>query len=254
MRYLSSISLAIIVLMALACSSTDIEATVEARLAQERGIEATVQARLAEETAAQPTPAPTATKIPVPTATPTPTPTPIPTDTPEPTATPTPAPTATPAPLIPTPTWSSRFQKTPRPTATPIPRPSYPSNRIDSLNATVKNVRFFETGGGHIDQEDREYNGFFKADEARYIAWELHLNYPEHYRDIDFVIHWQVFQDGKRIFRGDASQRIEASWIGSWHTKSYGCEDTGCWDAGFYEMDFYVEGDFIARGDFEVYD
>jgi len=53
MRYLSTLSLAIIVhvllsivvLMALAaCSSTDIEATVEARLAQERGIEATVKA------------------------------------------------------------------------------------------------------------------------------------------------------------------------------------------------------------------
>jgi len=58
MRYLSSISLALVVLMALACSSTDIEATVEARLGQERAIEAAVEARVKEEKASQPTPTP----------------------------------------------------------------------------------------------------------------------------------------------------------------------------------------------------
>ena len=47
MRYLSSISLALIVLMALACTATpNIDATVEARVAQERAIEATVEARV----------------------------------------------------------------------------------------------------------------------------------------------------------------------------------------------------------------
>ena len=50
MRYLSSISLALIVLMALACTATpaeptrNIEATVEARLAQERAVGKTVEA------------------------------------------------------------------------------------------------------------------------------------------------------------------------------------------------------------------
>ena len=77
MRYLSSISLALIVLMALACTATpaeptpNIDATVEARLAQEREIEATVEARLAEEKPAKPTPIPTVkrppTKVPTPT-------------------------------------------------------------------------------------------------------------------------------------------------------------------------------------------
>ena len=55
MRYLSSISLALIVhvllsigvLMTLACTATpNIDATVEARVAQERAIEATVEARV----------------------------------------------------------------------------------------------------------------------------------------------------------------------------------------------------------------
>jgi len=50
MRYLTSISLAVVVLMTLACAATpDIDATVEARLAQERAIGATVEARLRSE-------------------------------------------------------------------------------------------------------------------------------------------------------------------------------------------------------------
>ena len=74
MRYLSSISLALVVLMALAaCSSTDIEATVEARLGQERAIEATVEAwvKVREEQASEPTATPWVVRVTAePTATP----------------------------------------------------------------------------------------------------------------------------------------------------------------------------------------
>ena len=70
MRYLTSISLALIVLMALACTdapttpapTSNIEATVQARVAQERAIaeptpniDGTVEARLAQERAAEKT-------------------------------------------------------------------------------------------------------------------------------------------------------------------------------------------------------
>ena len=52
MRYLSSISLALIVLMALACTAEptpNIDATVEAKVARERAIEATIEARVKNE-------------------------------------------------------------------------------------------------------------------------------------------------------------------------------------------------------------
>jgi len=140
-------------------------------------------------------------------------------------------------------------------TATPIPRPSYPSNRIASLNATVENVRFYEGDREGLDEiEDREYNGFFKSDEARYINWELHLNYPEHYSEIAFVVHWQLFKGRERLTRQDTEASISASWTGSYHSKGWGRNTPGSWDAGFYEIDFYVEGEFVARGSFEIYD
>jgi hypothetical protein len=101
--------------MALACTAMpatlaptpNIDATVEAKLAQERAVEATVEARLKEEKASQPTPKPDATNIPTPTLTPKPKPTatrvrptrpPVPTRWPTWTPAPATTPTATPAP------------------------------------------------------------------------------------------------------------------------------------------------------------
>jgi DNA-binding beta-propeller fold protein YncE len=109
-------------ILVLACSSTgpapaeptpNIDATVEARVAQERAVDATVEARLKEERASQATsiPSPTNTQAPIPTYTPNPTYTPYPT----PTNTPTLVPIAT---SVPTPTPS------PIPTAAPTPEPA----------------------------------------------------------------------------------------------------------------------------------
>ena len=110
-------------ILVLACSTAapapaeptpNIDATVEAKLAQERAVDATVEARLAEERASQPTsiPSPTNTQAPMPTYTPNPTYTPEP----APTNTPTSVPNATSVPTPkPTPTLS------PLPAATPEP-------------------------------------------------------------------------------------------------------------------------------------
>ena len=113
--------LILVVGMMVACSSKptpDIEAivnaTIEAKLAQEQAIEATVEARLMEERASQPTPKPAATNIP--TYTPHPTPTQVPTYTA--------LPTPTARVIVVTPTFTPRPTptKTPRPTATPNAR------------------------------------------------------------------------------------------------------------------------------------
>ena len=103
-------------ILVLACSSAastpaeptpNIDATVEAKLAQERAVEATVEAKLKEEKASLPTvhAQPTNTSVPRPTNTPkpistnTPTSVPMPTPRPIPTATPAPAPTPTAVPI-----------------------------------------------------------------------------------------------------------------------------------------------------------
>ena len=116
----------------------DFEATVEARVAAALptgtpvptpDFEATVVARMVATIVAIPTPSPTPTLTPTPPPTPTftPTPTPTPSPTPTPTHTPTPSPTPT---LTPTPT--STPTSTPRPirTLTPTPEPTQTSTPV----------------------------------------------------------------------------------------------------------------------------
>jgi S1-C subfamily serine protease len=127
----------------------DIEATVEARLAEERAAEATFEAKVRNmveatlEAAPTPTSTPTATPVPTPTSTPTPVPTPTPTPTPDPTPTPTPTPepTATPTPVptsTPTPVPTPTSTPTPVPTPTPTPAPTPTAVSPTSLSSVIQ--------------------------------------------------------------------------------------------------------------------
>ncbi|MQF69594.1 tetratricopeptide repeat protein [SAR202 cluster bacterium AD-804-J14_MRT_500m] len=136
----------VVVLSAAACSSPDVAATVDARLAQERAIEATVEARIKEEAASQPTPTlvPTPTPAPIPTATPTPRV--------RPTWTPEPEPTAT----------RARPTSTPRSTRTPTPRPISAYTHANS-GENYLNLKLYELAieafskAIDIDPDEAEY-------------------------------------------------------------------------------------------------
>jgi len=151
---LTVVLVVLIGILVLACSSAapapveptpNIDATVEAKLAQERAVDATVEARLKEERASQPTvqaqptntPVETATLPPKPTNTsitnPTNTPEPAPTNTPTPVPTPTAIPTPTPAPA-PTPT------PRPMPTLEPCSGSASLGNNTDVTTFTIQRV------------------------------------------------------------------------------------------------------------------
>ncbi len=132
---------AVLLIGACGGESVDIEATVEARLAEEQRIadraQATIEA-MAKPTATQPPATPTLTPTPTATATPTPTPTATATPTPTPTATatPTPTPTATATPT-PTPTATATPTPTPTATATPTPTPTATATPTPTPTATA---------------------------------------------------------------------------------------------------------------------
>ena len=53
---------------------------------------------------------------------------------------------------------------------------------------------------------------------------------------------------------GDASHKIGEGAKRHYQWACYGDIYPGLWDIGFYDMDFYIQGDFVARGSFEIYD
>ena len=225
MRYLSSISLALIVLMALvACSSTDIEATVEARLGQERAIEATVEARVKKEQASKPTATPWVVRV---TAEPTPTPwvvrvTATPTVTPTPTITPTPKPKPTATRVRPTwtpipPTWRPTQTPTMAPSPTPFPTGIwnlvFTSQRLQREGKELKAIGDYISALRKFDEAitvvlfDTSWKG--SIDNANLTLQSAFLGRGDTYRDMNMP--WEAIDD--------YTKAIGIFPIGAWYSK-----------------------------------
>jgi serine/threonine protein kinase len=152
---------------------------------------------------------------------------------PEPTTTPVPAPKDTPVP--PTPTLAAVWD-------------------IPSLRATVTELRFFEGGYDMPPRDARQYGTRFAQAEARYIDYELNLEFPAPGRPVDFEVMAVYYgPDGTELDRFSAEYRLEADWTTSWHAKGWGWDDPGKWSTGAHRVELYVDDALIASGTFEIY-
>ena len=148
---------------------------------------------------------------------------------------------------------------TPSPTPTPTPGPidrQQPSGYIPRLDATVLGVRFYESGYDHVALDDREYRVYFDGSTARYISWELDLDYPSSPIKRDFAIEWVLYRVGqnKYLFRETADTFAGVGWSGSYHNSGWGSNTPGrIYKPGAYYINCFVDGDLIAKGEFEVY-
>ncbi len=127
---------------------------------------------------------------------------------------------------------------------------------IPSLNATVSEVKFFESPYDATPKDQRVYRTSFSRTNSRYIAWELNLTHPAPGTKKDFVVDaiWYNAQ-GTEIFRGSLNSYIEATWTTSYRNSGYGWREAAnnTWTAGTYRVDLYVEGIKVASENFTVY-
>jgi hypothetical protein len=185
-----------------------------------------------------------------PTATNIPTPNP-PTVTPELVATPTfvpPTPTPTVA-ATPTP------ELTPVPTATPTLEPDIPS-----INASVTELRFYESDNGVLPYEQRVYAQRFARNTTRYIYWQIELEYPPPRRRIEFKITeiWYYYNSATsswgELFWDKDTHYVEGDWTWTPHWQGLGCDyPPNCWEIGTYRVDLYVDDKKIASEQFQIY-
>ena len=72
----------------------------------------------------------------------------------------------------------------------------------------------------------------------------------------DFAIEWVLYRVGqnKYLFRDTADTFAGAGWSGSYHDSGWGSNTPGrIYKPGAYYINFFVDGDLIAKGEFEVY-
>ncbi len=127
---------------------------------------------------------------------------------------------------------------------------------IPSLNATVSEVKFFESGYDATPKDQRVYRTSFSRTNSRYIAWELNLTHPAPGTRRNFVVDAIWFNAyGTEIFRSSLNSYIDATWTTSYRNSGYGWREVSnsTWSAGTYRVDLYVEGAKVASENFTVY-
>jgi hypothetical protein len=167
-------------------------------------------------------------------------PVPTPTPVPPPTRTPVPPPTATPTPIPPSTTQNQATW------------------HISEIQADIKSLKFFESGGGSTDKADRKYQYLFDGSTVRYINWEIHLTYPRLLEDHTFDYEWVYYLDGIRKGGTTTTTKRLTGWSGSYHGNGWGNKIAGrAWgdwnDSGTYVAKIFVGGVLVAQGEFEVY-
>lgn len=124
---------------------------------------------------------------------------------------------------------------------------------IPSLSATVKNLRFYESGESFPPLEQRVFASRFPKSGTRYIWWNLDLDFPTANSKKDFIIHAVWYRDGVQVHTHDKQSVIQSGWKGSWHTMGWGNNSPGSLGVGRYRVELYIDGRKIAAGTFEIY-
>jgi tetratricopeptide (TPR) repeat protein len=138
--------------------------------------------------------------------------------------------------------------------AADVPQTKTPIGSLPSLNAKVTALRFFETPYNAPPREQREYAHRFGKGEARFIGWELVLEFPSPGRRLDLPIEQFWYRsDGSLLARQTSRFSIEANWTWFSPYDSWGWKDRGNWPAGAYRVDLYIGGQKTASGSFKIY-
>jgi serine/threonine protein kinase len=138
----------------------------------------------------------------------------------------------------------------------PIERPAAKPilSYLNGLKVTKADVRFFESGIASIPFEKRQYDSRFAKSKARYINWELNLNFytPGHKIDFDLTVVYR--RSSGRVYANHLSkQYVEADWSGSFHSWGWGAANAGSWPADRYSVELFFDNKKVATGSFEIF-
>jgi hypothetical protein len=128
--------------------------------------------------------------------------------------------------------------------------------KIPVLNADFDSLKFFKSGYGAPDKNQRIYETRFAQKEAQYINWELNLKYPAPGRRIDFDLQFicKRADTGEIVANQKDIRYIDSAWTSSYHNAGWGNKTPGFfWKPGAYTLSTYINGNPVAMDLFEVY-
>jgi len=125
---------------------------------------------------------------------------------------------------------------------------------IPLLDANVTKIRFFESGFDAIPRRERVYKNRFSSSNTRYIDWELNLEHPQQGRQVDFKIDAIWYRsDGSVLAKQTKKTYIKPNWTNSYHSRGWGSDSRSWWFPDTYKVEFYIKGEKVSSGTFEVF-
>lgn len=124
---------------------------------------------------------------------------------------------------------------------------------IESIQATVTSLKFFESGNTPPPKGQRSYATSFPKPFTRYVNWELGLEHPAPGDKKTFRIDFKYIQpDGSIFAESFFDTSIRSDWQESWHSLGRGWAGPGRWTPGTYDVEIMVDGKIIATGKFDI--
>lgn len=124
-----------------------------------------------------------------------------------------------------------------------------------SLNATVTDFKFFESGDDLPPAGERQFATFFPKDTTRFINYQLSITYPAPGNRVDFALTARYYKpDGSLWTELEHRAYVDATWTNSWHTYGWGWSRPGNWQTGTYTVRLFDGATEITSGTFNIVD
>ena len=93
----------------------------------------------------------------------------------------------------------------------------------------------------------------FLRDEARFVYWELVLDFPAVYRRVEFDIEAAYYDPAGSLWtRQTLHAALNADWTWSHHYFRWGWNEPGHWAPGRYTLELFLWNERIAAAQFEI--
>ena len=129
------------------------------------------------------------------------------------------------------------------------------SQNLTANQIHVTSLQFFDAGYNPPEYGRRFFQTGFSNLRAKYIYWELNLEFPAgNYGTLSVDSYWYRTGEQNSLFHYRNDLTLQPDWSTAYFFHSWGWQQPGNWATGTYQVDFYVQNQKISSGTFEIYD
>lgn len=130
---------------------------------------------------------------------------------------------------------------------------------VPSINAaefTFDKTNFYEGGKSTLDYNKRVYKDRFPQSTTRYVYSEVNFkNLLYGVRNHSHIVKFRYLKpDGSLFWEHKVNMTAKSSWSTFYQSSGCGWQTPGKWSVGTYTVEVWVDGEFLTKAYFSIYD